>query len=89
MLAFMFGAVAALAQATVPYYTGQVIDYASIDPDRCVHVYLLGSYLFPGLVKTQQQLHKIGHGQEPSAVAASSAWCLAGSAQGTIPKEAK
>lgn len=45
--AFGLGAVAALAQATIPYYTGQVIDYASIDPDRCVgcllacmHVYL-------------------------------------------------
>lgn len=28
------GCVAALGSALVPYYTGQVIDYASIDPDR-------------------------------------------------------
>lgn len=27
------GAVAALGQALIPYYTGRIIDYASIDPD--------------------------------------------------------
>ena len=31
------GCIAALGSALVPYYTGLVIDYASIDPDRCVH----------------------------------------------------
>ena len=34
--AFLAGGVAALATALVPYYTGLVIDYASIEPDRCV-----------------------------------------------------
>ena len=34
--AFLAGSVAALATALVPYYTGLVIDYASIEPDRCV-----------------------------------------------------
>lgn len=33
MLAFTAGAVAALGQALIPYYTGKIIDYASIDPD--------------------------------------------------------
>ncbi|MEW5315494.1 MAG: hypothetical protein WDW38_006918 [Sanguina aurantia] len=32
--AFLAGAVAALASASVPYFIGQVIDFASIDPDR-------------------------------------------------------
>lgn len=34
--AFLAGAVAALASASVPYFIGQVIDFASIDPDRWV-----------------------------------------------------
>uniref|UniRef100_A0A6S8M2Q5 ATP-binding cassette transporter n=1 Tax=Dunaliella tertiolecta TaxID=3047 RepID=A0A6S8M2Q5_DUNTE len=33
-VAFMFGIAAALMQAVIPYYTGLVIDYASIEPDR-------------------------------------------------------
>ncbi len=33
LLAFTAGAVAALGQALIPYYTGRIIDYASIDPD--------------------------------------------------------
>jgi len=32
--AFMAGSLAALGQALIPYYTGRIIDYASIDPDR-------------------------------------------------------
>lgn len=31
---FLFGSLAALGMALIPYYTGKVIDYASIDPDR-------------------------------------------------------
>ena len=31
---FVFGSLAALGMALVPYLSGQVIDYASIDPDR-------------------------------------------------------
>lgn len=31
---FLFGSLAALGMALVPYLSGQVIDYASIDPDR-------------------------------------------------------
>ncbi|CAL5221232.1 g3384 [Coccomyxa viridis] len=31
IVAFLAGAVAALGQALIPYYTGQIIDYASID----------------------------------------------------------
>ncbi|KAF8073219.1 Abcb9 [Scenedesmus sp. PABB004] len=34
VVAFLAGTAAALAAACVPYYTGQIIDYASIDPDR-------------------------------------------------------
>jgi len=34
MAAFSAGAVAALAAALIPYYSGLIIDYASIDPDR-------------------------------------------------------
>jgi len=34
--AFSFGVGAALMAACVPYYTGLIIDYASIDPDRWV-----------------------------------------------------
>lgn len=34
LLAFTAGAAAALGQALVPYYTGRIIDYASIDPHR-------------------------------------------------------
>ena len=33
LLAFSAGAIAALGQALVPFYTGHIIDYASIDPD--------------------------------------------------------
>ncbi|KAK9845905.1 hypothetical protein WJX81_005691 [Elliptochloris bilobata] len=33
LLAFSAGAVAALGQALIPFYTGRIIDYASIDPD--------------------------------------------------------
>ncbi|GAB4821914.1 hypothetical protein N2152v2_008960 [Parachlorella kessleri] len=33
LLAFTAGAAAALGQALIPYYTGQIIDYASIDPN--------------------------------------------------------
>ncbi|KAF5832896.1 hypothetical protein DUNSADRAFT_11046 [Dunaliella salina] len=33
-VAFLFGIAAALMQAVIPYYTGLVIDYASIEPDR-------------------------------------------------------
>ena len=33
LLAFTAGAAAALGQALIPYYTGRIIDYASIDPD--------------------------------------------------------
>lgn len=36
LAAFVCGSAAALAAACVPYYTGMIIDYASIDPDRCV-----------------------------------------------------
>lgn len=36
LIAFVFGAAAALMAACVPYYTGLIIDYASIDPDRWV-----------------------------------------------------
>ena len=32
--AFACGGVAALLMAMVTYYTGQIIDYASIDPNR-------------------------------------------------------
>eukprot|EP00890_Picochlorum_soloecismus_P002479 jgi/Picsp_1/3231/NSC_06071-R1_atp-binding cassette sub-family b member 9 len=32
--AFVAGSLAALGQALIPYYTGRIIDYASIDPDR-------------------------------------------------------
>lgn len=43
VLAFAAGSVAALFQACIPYYTGQTIDYASIEPDRCAacHVHLI------------------------------------------------
>lgn len=34
VVAFVFGAAAALMAACVPYFTGLIIDYASIDPDR-------------------------------------------------------
>ena len=34
LVAFVFGTAAALMSACVPYFTGQIIDYASIDPDR-------------------------------------------------------
>ena len=34
LVAFLAGGVAALMSACVPYYTGLIIDYASIDPDR-------------------------------------------------------
>lgn len=33
LLAFSAGAAAALGQALIPYYTGRIIDYASIDPN--------------------------------------------------------
>jgi ATP-binding cassette, subfamily B (MDR/TAP), member 9 len=46
LLAFTAGAVAALGQALVPYFTGRIVDYASIDPDpaafRRTTVKLLG-----------------------------------------------
>jgi ATP-binding cassette, subfamily B (MDR/TAP), member 9 len=32
--AFAAGGIAALGQALIPYYTGKIIDYASIDPDH-------------------------------------------------------
>lgn len=35
---FLFGSLAALGMALVPYLSGQVIDYASIDPDRGLFV---------------------------------------------------
>lgn len=35
LVAFVFGSAAALMSACVPYFTGLIIDYASIDPDRC------------------------------------------------------
>eukprot|EP00798_Chlamydomonas_sp_ICE-L_P013698 gene13698-19590_t len=45
VVAFSAGGVAALAQALIPYWTGQVIDYASIEPDenrfRQATIYLL------------------------------------------------
>lgn len=34
LVAFVFGSAAALMSACVPYFTGLIIDYASIDPDR-------------------------------------------------------
>ncbi|WIA09667.1 hypothetical protein OEZ85_009053 [Tetradesmus obliquus] len=34
LFAFLFGVAAALMAACVPYFTGLIIDYASIDPDR-------------------------------------------------------
>lgn len=34
LVAFVFGVAAALMAACIPYYTGQIIDFASIDPDR-------------------------------------------------------
>lgn len=34
LIAFLCGSIAALALALVPYYTGLVIDYASIEPDQ-------------------------------------------------------
>jgi hypothetical protein len=34
LAAFVFGSAAALMAACVPYFTGLIIDYASIDPDR-------------------------------------------------------
>lgn len=36
LTAFVFGSAAALMAACVPYFTGLIIDYASIDPDRYV-----------------------------------------------------
>ncbi len=33
---FSAGLVAALGAALIPYLTGQIIDYASIDPDKWV-----------------------------------------------------
>jgi hypothetical protein len=38
LFAFLFGVAAALMAACVPYFTGLIIDYASIDPDRCALV---------------------------------------------------
>jgi ATP-binding cassette subfamily B (MDR/TAP) protein 9 len=38
LFAFLFGVAAALMAACVPYFTGLIIDYASIDPDRCVMI---------------------------------------------------
>ena len=38
-LAFMAGSLAALGQALLPYYTGKIIDYASIDPDEKLFKY--------------------------------------------------
>eukprot|EP00882_Tetradesmus_deserticola_P018660 GHRQ01020040.1.p1 GENE.GHRQ01020040.1~~GHRQ01020040.1.p1 ORF type:complete len:315 (+),score=82.18 GHRQ01020040.1:260-1204(+) len=38
LFAFVFGVAAALMAACVPYFTGLIIDYASIDPDRCGRV---------------------------------------------------
>jgi ATP-binding cassette subfamily B (MDR/TAP) protein 9 len=35
LVAFVFGTAAALMAACVPLLTGQIIDFASIDPDRC------------------------------------------------------
>jgi hypothetical protein len=35
LTAFLCGGIAALAAALVPYYSGLVIDYASIEPERC------------------------------------------------------
>lgn len=40
LVAFVFGSAAALMSACVPYFTGLIIDYASIDPDRCVHAWV-------------------------------------------------
>lgn len=40
LVAFVFGSAAALMSACVPYFTGLIIDYASIDPDRYVCVSL-------------------------------------------------
>ena len=34
LIAFLCGSIAALALALVPYYTGLIIDYASIEPDQ-------------------------------------------------------
>lgn len=34
LAAFVFGSAAALMAACVPYFTGLIVDYASIDPDR-------------------------------------------------------
>lgn len=35
LVAFSAGVVAALGSALLPYLTGQIIDYAAIEPDRC------------------------------------------------------
>lgn len=32
-VAFAFGSIAALGQALIPYFTGKIVDYASIDPN--------------------------------------------------------
>lgn len=40
LAAFLFGSAAALAAACVPYFTGLIIDYASIDPNRCAQAVL-------------------------------------------------
>lgn len=40
LVAFAAGAMAALGSALIPYYTGLIIDYASIDPNRYAWVWL-------------------------------------------------
>ncbi|KAI8108318.1 hypothetical protein M9434_006345 [Picochlorum sp. BPE23] len=40
-VAFLAGSLAALGQALIPYYTGKIIDYASIDPDRALFKYTI------------------------------------------------
>jgi ATP-binding cassette, subfamily B (MDR/TAP), member 9 len=47
---FLFGSLAALGMALIPYYTGKVIDYASIDPDRYLFTHTIWKLLFVALL---------------------------------------
>ncbi len=46
------GVVAALGQALIPFYTGRIIDYASIDPDvsQFEHTFCAARPSFAGLL---------------------------------------
>lgn len=47
---FVFGSLAALGMALIPYYTGKVIDYASIDPDKHLFTYTIWKLLLVALL---------------------------------------